>query len=60
MLLGSMGQHTAGGCSSTLGSGQAPWLGHKGGDTDGGCTEALHSGLLSRTWAAGAGSRKRQ
>ena len=60
MLLGSMGQHTAGGCSSTLGSVQARWLGHKGGDTDGGCTEALHSGLLSRTWAAGAGSRKRQ
>ena len=55
-----MGQHTTGGCRSTLGSGQALWLGHKGGDTDGGCTEAQHSGLLSRTWAADVGSRKRQ
>lgn len=61
MLLGSMGQRIGGGCSSTLGSGKAPRLGHRGGDTDDGCTETLRSGLLlSRTFAVDVGSRKRQ
>ena len=58
-MLGSMEQHTRGGCSSTLGSGKVPWLGHRGGDTDGGYTEVLHSGR-SKKLAADAGSRKRQ